>query len=388
MSETETDMTDATTETETETETETSVDEQRAALADAFGRELDPLAEFAPTFDAADLDPFDLFMTERIEPRDLADHTRETYRRAFEQWGEFMAEQGRNPACPSEGHVKGFVRHLRTDLGNHPRTVKMKLQKLGSAYEYWQEDAAFPHKQDYNPITSAKEKVNLDAPPTKDPPRLPVDDLREILAGVKHIRERAVIATQLKLGLRAGEVANIQLADVAIQNAELREHYPDIGTNPRLDGHENAVYVPSRFEREGNKSKRPRVLPLDDELRRVILRYLLGRPDASKPWLFLSPERHAQLRGRDVNDVWKAVFQPEYAETDDNRAITSHFGRHYFTSFWVVEQDAPRELVKYMRGDKAGAGVDEDRGGIDHYIHSYYEDIEGLYRENIYRLGV
>ena len=368
------------------TETETTVDEQRAALADAFDRELDPLAEFAPTFDSAEFDPFDLFMEERIEPRDLTEHTRTTYRRVFEQWRDFMHEQGRHPACPSEEHVKDFIRHLRDDYGNPSRTIKMKLQKLGSAYEYWQEDAAFPHKQDHNPITSAKEKVNLDPPAIKEPPRLPVDELRDILTDVKHIRERAVIATQLKLGLRATETSNIKLADVDIQNTELREHYPDLGTNPRLDGHENAVCIP--HDREGNKSKRPRVLPLDDELRRVILRYLLGRPDAGTPWLFLSPERHEQLRGRDVNDVWKDHFHPEYAETDEHRAVTSHFGRHRFTTFWRVEQDTPRELVKYMRGDKPGAGAHEDRGGIDHYIHSYYEDIEDLYRENIYRLGI
>lgn len=372
--------------TPTTSETETTVDEQRAALAGAFGRELDPLAEFAETFDAAGFDAFGMFMSERIEPRDLTDHTRETYRRTWRQWSTFMHGEGRHPACPSEAHVKRFIAHLRDAEGNHPRTINMKLQKLGSAFEYWQEDAAFPHKQDYNPITAAKEKVNLDAPATKEPPRLPIDDLRRVLADVTHIRERALITIQLKLGLRAGETANIQLADVDIRNAELREHYPELGSNTMLDGRENAVCIPQ--DRAGNKSKRPRVLPLDDETRRVFLRYLLARPDVDEPWLFLSPERNEQLRPRDVNDVWKAHFQPEYAETDEHRAITSHFGRHRFTTFWRVEQDVSRELVKYMRGDKAGAGVGEDRGGIDHYLHTYFEDIEDLYRENIYRLGV
>jgi integrase/recombinase XerD len=41
-----------------------------------------------------------------------------------------------------------------------------------------------------------------------------------------------------------------------------------------------------------------------------------------------------------------------------------------------------------MRGDIAGAAPTEGQAGIDHYIHTYYEDIERLYRENIFRLGV
>jgi integrase/recombinase XerD len=41
-----------------------------------------------------------------------------------------------------------------------------------------------------------------------------------------------------------------------------------------------------------------------------------------------------------------------------------------------------------MRGDTSAGGVNDPAGGIDHYIHSYYEDIEPLYRERIFKLGV
>ena len=89
-----------------------------------------------------------------------------------------------------------------------------------------------------------------------------------------------------------------------------------------------------------------------------------------------------------VNRVWTDAFHPKYAETDDHRAVTSHFGRHRFTTYWRVGQDLNRELVKYMRGDTPGSGNIEDRGAIDHYIHTYYADIEPIYRENIYKLDI
>lgn len=40
-----------------------------------------------------------------------------------------------------------------------------------------------------------------------------------------------------------------------------------------------------------------------------------------------------------------------------------------------------------MRGDTPGAGNIEDRGAIDEYIHTY-DDIEPLFREHIYKLGI
>jgi integrase/recombinase XerD len=41
-----------------------------------------------------------------------------------------------------------------------------------------------------------------------------------------------------------------------------------------------------------------------------------------------------------------------------------------------------------MRGDTAGSANLKDRGAIDEYIHTYYEDIEPIYREQIYKFGV
>jgi integrase/recombinase XerD len=361
-----------------------SPETQRAELAAAFGRDLDPLAEFAPTFETTDIDPFALFTAEVLDGRNITSDTRAHYQREFRQWREHMAREGRHPACPNEGHVKTFARYERDEKGNHPRTVKKKLRRLKSVYEHWQNDPGFPHPTDYNPFALALEKLDFDGPKPKEPPRIPINELSNIIDGVTNARTRALIVTQLKLGLRCGEVSNIELRDVNLQNAELQKHYPELGANPRLGDRENAIYIPPRNERDGNKSQRPRVLPLDDEMRRVLLRYLLIRPDAGTPWLFLSETNHDQLLQHGINSAWKDAFHPEYAGTDEHRKITSHYGRHRFTSYWRVEQDAPRELVKYMRGDVAG-GHNE---GIDHYIHTYYEDIEPLYRDQIFKLGV
>ncbi|WP_435186912.1 tyrosine-type recombinase/integrase [Halobellus sp. EA9] len=365
-------------------------DSDREALADAFDRELDPLAKYAETFEETGIDPFEVFIEERIKPRqdsgNISDATVGEYHRTFREWCKFMNREGRHPACPDETYVKGFISYLQEERGNATGTIKNRLMYLNQAYQYWQDDAAFPHPQDYNPIDLAKETVDLNGEPPKEPPRLTVDELRKKLQDITHVRDRAIVLLQLKLGLRASEVCNIKLSEIHLSNSDVLDHYDEMGSVRSLRERENAVYIP--HDRDRNKSHRPRMLSLDDELRRALLQYLLIRPDNGEPWLFLSKNRRQKLRHKDINVVWKDAFHPEYAETEDFRAVTSHYGRHRFTTYWRVEQDLNRELIKYMRGDTAGSSTLEDRGAIDEYIHTYYEDIEPIYRERIYKFGV
>lgn len=362
-------------------------------VADAFGTTLDPLAEFENQFNQLDLNPFVPFDEEILQSQDLHTDTLRHYRSVFDEWREFMEARNRHPACPKVSHPVQFIEWQLDPVedggeDNHPRTVKGKLRKLNRAYEFWQDSAAFPHPQDYNPFQLAREKVDLSHPDSKEHRRIPVDELRDMMASVKNIRSRVIIGLQFKLGLRAGEVSNIKLSDISLPNSESQKHYSEMGSARRVTDRESVIYVPSGDQREGNKSRRPRVLPLDDELRRELTRYLLIRPDSGEPWLFLSEKSHSELNKSLVNKVWKDEFHPGYAETDEYRPVTSHFGRHRFSTWWRVQQDVNRELVKYMRGDKPGSTSAKTREMIDAYLHTYYEDIKELYLENIYKIGL
>ena len=43
---------------------------------------------------------------------------------------------------------------------------------------------------------------------------------------------------------------------------------------------------------------------------------------------------------------------------------------------------------KVYEGDTAEARNIDERGAVDEYIHTYYEDIESIYRKNIYKLNI
>lgn len=359
--------------------------DDKKEVATAFDRSIDPLAAHASTFDQLTVDPFELFCTEVLAKQDRADGTWNEYDRTFRQWQSYMDSEDRHPACPNGTHVEGFVQYLQTKRDNQPDTARKKLRLLNKTYRYWQQDPAFPHSSEYNPFELMLSRLDLERPPVKDPPRLSITELADVLTPVTDIRDRAIIVMQLKLGLRASELCNLRLEEIHVDCSELERAYPSLGNRDVLTDRPNAVYIPSRYDRDKNKSRRPRVLPIDEELQSILRHYLFTRPDTGADEVFLTTLTHDPLNHEYVNRTWHDVFRPAYDETEQHRAISSHYGRHRFTTYWQVDVPIDRELVKYMRGDIV-EGDYATREAIDNYVHTYYEDIESVYRGKIFEL--
>ncbi|WP_276258953.1 tyrosine-type recombinase/integrase [Haloglomus litoreum] len=361
-------------------------DQPADSVAEAFDRSRDPLAEHEAAFDALDVDPFAMFVDEHLAERDLAASTLNTYRGVFDDWQAFMTTTvGRHPACPAPPHVEAFMTYLQQERGNHLTTVRQKLGRLNAVYEFWQDHPAFPHSQAFNPVQLVLSRNDFEPDEAeKTPPDLTLGEIRAVLQSVTQIRDRLIILLQLKLGLRASELCNIKLRDLSLHAPEAAAYYEDLGAHWALAGRPNALYIP--HDRARNKSGNPRVLPLDDETRTLTRQYLRRRPTADSPYLFLAKQTNSKLAHQDVTGVWTDAFQPLYEETKRRRAVTSHYGRHRFTTFWRVEQDLPRPLVKYLRGDVPGTKSIQEKAGIDEYIHTFYEDIASRYRRDIYSL--
>jgi len=96
---------------------------ERQTLADAFDREIDPLAKHAPKFEEVEIDVFDLFIEDVLKPQDPAPGTITSYEQTIRVWSEFIDEQGRHPTCPNESHVKRFIRNELEEKGNSRRTA-------------------------------------------------------------------------------------------------------------------------------------------------------------------------------------------------------------------------------------------------------------------------
>lgn len=353
----------------------------REDVAAAFGRNLDPLAEHAPVFEDLELDPFELFLDE-TGPR--AENTKRNYRNSFRHWRRHMASEGRHPACPSRAHVERYVEKRAAD-GVTRSTISTEITHISATHSYWARDEAFPHAMDFDPF-------DVDPPESAatsggDFPRVMLEELRTAVESTGHYLDRAVVLLQLKLGLRASELCNARLAEVNLDHDGLRDFYPALGSHPEVDGRSNSIYVPC--DREGNKSKRPRVLPLDDEARRCLVKYLLVRPTCGRDGLLLSKREKVSLTPKHLGRIWESSMPERLSDPPEgNRPVRSHFGRHWFTTYWDVHRDWNSELVAYMRGDAAGSRNAGGSDAMSHYLHAHYEDIEASYREQVFKLGI
>lgn len=362
--------------------------EAQEQYAAAFDQQTDPLGQYSTKLKRLP-DPFEFFITNVLHNRDSItdEETYDHYRRAYRQWREHIAAitDDRHPACPTSQHVKRFIEWRRDVHGNSRRTITGKLSRLSQAYEYWQEKSMFPHPSDWNPFTVGQKETSLGEISDKDYHDLSLSELQSKFSGITNIRRRGIIGSQLKEGIRAGELCNLRISEIHISHQELQQQYSDLGTHPALGDQTDVMYIPQ--DRDGNKSSNPRLLPIDEELRWLLLRHLLTRPQVDEPWVFLSKRTFTQMTPQGVNEEWKEAFHPEYAETDDCAPITSHYGRHWFSSYWRLAEGLEREQVQYMRGDRVQP-LDDFPDAIDDYLHPNYELIEQTYRHNIFKLNI
>lgn len=232
-----------------------------------------------------------MFVSDALRGGDTAERTITQYQTAFRQWRTYMDDVGRHPTCPNAAHVRGFAHWLQAERNNGAvATVRQKLHKLDRIFRFWQRDPALPHTDQYNPVALAREQIDwetFDDCATKSPPSISRSELQALLETVTDLRKQVLLVTQLKLGLRVGELCNVRLQDVNLVDSELTESYP-LGTHDRIATRPNSVYVPSKHERAGNKSHVLRILPLDDELQSILRRYLRVRPTWVDDWLFVS----------------------------------------------------------------------------------------------------
>ena len=361
----------------------------------------DPYAKYESHFrevESGGFDYFDIFIYGVLHRNDRAERTVKHYETTYRHWKAYMETQDRHPAAMNVSHVKGFIEYLRREEENNNETIHRKIKRLNYTFEFWCDMEKAKHSQDYNPFATAMKWANLDEVSPKEPPNISLEEMREIVRGVKNIEERAIIVLMLKLGLRAGEVCNMKISDLTFDNPEIEKYYPEFGSHPRLEGRENAVYIPPKEDnklgipgRKYNKSGAPRVLPIDGDVQFVLETYLITRPKVDAPWVFINRRFNEQFDSENINERWVSVFRPEYDETEYTRAVTSHFGRHYFTTWWRSEKQLDRDLVKYMRGDVSS--TDENGNSvfdepIDKYIHTQFEHIRDVYDSGIFWFGL
>ena len=329
-------------------------------------------------------DPVGYFLQEMTFHR-RSERTRSAYERVLRDFEAFLEAEGAGPGAATRRECMAWVHSVRDEHAES--TVASYASYVHRFYAYMTRVGAF----ESNPMALVTEEMDesIDADPARR--EISVPEMRSFVGSLGHPLERALVGTLLKTGMRVGECCNLDLRDLHLDDREVQAAYPaeHRGT---LDGRPDSLFVasaPTRGESHNgeersasNKRKRDTVIPVDEELKRLLKAWLAVRPDTDSPALFCSTSEWGK---RATPSMIRSVVADRAAERgwyreggDATENVTPHYFRHFFTTH-LRDRTGDRGIVKYLRGDVA-------TDIIDTYTHNWGDRVREVYEANIYRL--
>ena len=190
------------------------------------------------------------------------------------------------------GDIEAFVEHEQ-DRGLKVTTVRTRLHQLWAFIRYLIDE-------DIIDARILKRKIKLSVPEFL-PRAIAPEDIRKLLGAIKETRDRALILVLLRTGMRIGEVLDVKMIDLDINERKIN------------------IY-------EGEKNCLGRVVYLSDDVL-MALKLWMGKRDKTKEYLF-----HGLKRGLCYSSAWN-VFAQYLRQTElQHKGYSIHSLRHTFAS--------------------------------------------------------
>ena len=225
---------------------------------------------------------------------------------------QFAAIMGdRMPGEITHRDIDRFV-NSQVSRGFKPATINRRLAAILAFFTYLaDEDPAL--------ICPVLPRRHFLRQPQRLPRPVKEDDLRLFFAVIQDARDRAMFILMLRCGLRIGEVANLLLSDLFLDEPA-----------PRLVVH--------------GKGSRERSVYLSGQAERILHRYLAERPPARSDFVFLS----YQLDGMSTTAIHKRLMRHrQQAEVH----LTCHRLRHSFANDLLCA-GAPVTSIQVLLGHR------------------------------------
>jgi integrase len=371
----------------------------------------------------------DVFLKELNEINRSYD-TRSNYKRILTEYIAFLNKMGEHPCNITDKHVKKFNTHLKQETSQffeiESRTNKLRdstrafyLSLLSAFYAWLEGENVVQDNPVKRVLSRLKESEDIDIE-DKDRPPHELEEMRAFVNWLDSPFHRAWFIFLLKTGARRGGAVNVDLRDLHIDHPVYRhllsEH--DITLTRHVADKPDSVHIMNDIEsgevvrgeerwtgiKEGVKLGR--TVPLDSELKTVLLEYLLARPDpkpsqpchplffqVNRPRHGIGSERIAQ--NTIVETVFGVLEEYDWYESGAGKgdSVDNHYFRHYFTvnhryQDGFYDQHMPDPVLAYVRGDADSA----DTARNEDYKHTswkrWHEIVEQPYLDNIYQFGV
>jgi site-specific recombinase XerD len=207
--------------------------------------------------------------------------------------------------------IDRFINH-QAEKGFKATTINRRLAAVMALYTYLSDD-------DNELVCPVLKRRHHLREPQRLPRPVPEEDLQRFFAVIESSRDRAMFVLMLRCGLRISEVANLQQADLYLEE-----------TYPRLLVH--------------GKGSRERSVYLSPQAEGALRAYLAERPSASCDFVFLS----YQFKGLSTTAIHKRLM--EY-RTQAGIRITAHRLRHSFATD-LLNADADVTSIQKLLGHR------------------------------------
>jgi len=277
--------------------------------------------------DTLHLDEFQAYMlTEDRSPVTITGYTGDV--RLFAKWYEEHLGEALTPDALTNEAVRSYKQHLLNQAAK-PKTINRRLAAL-AAYAHWLEQAGYV-RNSRNPVQGVKAvKETALAPRWLDRKQRAAllravdkeveDALRRYpRLRLMYLRDAAIIKLILFAGLRVGEIIQLRMSDIT------------------LDERKGSVVV-----REGKGTKR-REIPLNAKARKALLEYLRMRPDVEMEALFLG-QRNEGVQSKTIQ---RAVQR--FSKKAGLKNVTPHTLRHSFAKA-LIDAGVSLEKVATLLG--------------------------------------
>lgn len=239
------------------------------------------------------------------------------------------------PIHATETEIKKWMMVMR-GRNLKDRTVKNYVLLVSGFYNFLIESP--DHDCTYNPCSRIYKKLPSGVKQTRRPYKT-VAEVTGLIKSITHPRDRCIITTFAKTGIRRGEMAGLSVEDVDLQSGILHiRHHLDETTGGLLTGRKN------REESD---------IPIDRELSKVLKVCIALRPHTSNTALFLT-HNGVRMSGRDITErvgAWIAKHWGANGKATSEK-ITPHWFRAFLTYELSVNGCNP-VVIAAIRGDRA-----------------------------------
>lgn len=232
------------------------------------------------------------------------------------------------------------------------RTKVNRLQTLKVLYDYLLERKHVAE----NPVKEIAERMNRSNNKKVLRPILSIQDVTKIIKAATNPRDRAILLTFYKTGLRAHELIQISLDNI--------------------NWNERRIRIPKR------KGGSPGDVYFDEECERALKLWVSVRVSNGDNALFTN------YRGERLKYNWIAVMVKDATiksgvgkdTTDTSEAITPHVFRYAFTTHLAANRCHPK-VIQMLRGDA-------DANMLDRYTQFTPDQVRQEYLRAIPKLGI